>query len=183
VSSIVAKNELFERYGDRPVQPPLRPGTWVSPTGEEESDDDDQEPDCRIINADEFQGLLDKGSVVVHHWATWCESCLDEAPFVRHLHDDCGVPVVSLSWDAFEAESASTCLSDVASTAIELGMGMHQYVLDADPSEFFKQFKMTFQQVPQTWLVDGDGERVLQVEGMMDEGAVASLLKAAERLA
>ena len=35
VSSIVARKELFERYGERPVQPPLKPGTWVSPSSEE----------------------------------------------------------------------------------------------------------------------------------------------------
>ena len=56
VSALVAKNELFERYGERPVQPPLEPGRWAGSSEDAEaspedgsSDDDDDEEEKREI--------------------------------------------------------------------------------------------------------------------------------------
>ena len=40
LAALVARNELFERYGDRPVQPPLGPDDWSHDGGESSTADD-----------------------------------------------------------------------------------------------------------------------------------------------
>ena len=177
VSSIVARNELFERYGERPVQPPLKPGTWVAPTSEEEAGDDDPEPACRLISNEGLQNLIRQGPVVIHHWATWCEACVEEAPSIKALEQQVAIPVVGLSWDAFEGQPASSCKADVAAVAEELEWAMPQYVLNEKPEDFFEIFEMEFRQVPQTWLVDGNAQRVLNIDGEIDDEALSALLK------
>ena len=73
VSAVVARNELFERYGERPVQPPLEPGTWSgssdegdSPQQEPGSDDEDEDPQCSVVNVDQVRALLNDGPMVIH---------------------------------------------------------------------------------------------------------------------
>ena len=41
---------------------------------------------------------------------------------------------------------------------------------------FFDGMKMTFKQVPQTWLVNSEGEIVFQIDGVMDEDGLEALL-------
>ena len=180
VSSVVARNELFERYGERPVQPPLRPGTWVGPSGEQESEEDDQESDCRVDIVRDLSPYLNKAPAIVHHWATWCESCIDEMPMIRSLVSRSPVAVFGVSWDAFEAESAQVCVADVESVAKESGFTAQQLILDIEPEAFFDGMRMTFKQVPQTWLVNSEGETVFQIDGVMDEDGLQALLRAAE---
>ena len=179
VSSVVARNELFERYGERPVQPPLKPGTWVGSTGEQESEDDDPEPDCSVDVVHDIDSALKNGPAIVHHWATWCESCIDEMPMLREVVSQATLPVFGVSWDAFEADNAEACVADVRSVARELGFSVPQLVLDIDPEAFFDGMKMTFRQVPQTWLVNSKGETVFRVDGVMDADALEALLRAA----
>ena len=80
VSSLVARHELFERQGERPVQPPLPPDAWSggseAATVEGPANEDDDDPTCRVSDADDIVALLKSGPMVVNHWATWCESCM-----------------------------------------------------------------------------------------------------------
>ena len=191
VSAVVARNELFERYGERPVQPPLAPGSW-SNSGEEgvtsdadqqdAADDDDGDPECSTASLQNVHQLLVDGAKVVHHWATWCESCIDEMEAVRQLSIDVKLPIIGLSWDAFEAENAEACLADVRAVAKEHGLQFPQFVLDESPETFFADLKMSFKQVPQTWLVNGAGEIVHRVDGALDEASLADFKRKVELL-
>ena len=190
VSALVARNELFERYGERPVQPPLEPGRWAGSSEDVEaspedgsSDDDDDESSCTISDLDGVRSLLAGGPKVVHHWATWCESCIQEMDLVRQLAREASLPMIGLSWDAFEAENAEACVSDVREVASEHGLQFPQYVLDAQPDDFFAEMNMPFKQVPQTWLVDGAGAVVHRVEGVLDASTLSVLKEQAESLA
>jgi hypothetical protein len=183
VSAVVAKNELFERYGERPVQPPLQPGTWVAPSGEEEpSDDDDKEPDCRVATSAELRSQMKDGPLVIHHWATWCESCLEEMPVVRRLIGRSSIPVLGLSWDAFEGQSAAECVPEVEGAVREHRLENENWVLDVEPETFFEEMEMDFRQVPQTWVINGAGEIVHRVDGVITSAAFDELLQAVESL-
>ena len=183
VSAVVAKNELFERYGERPVQPPLQPGTWVAPSGEEESsDDDDKEPDCRAVTTEELLPTLKEGPRVIHHWATWCESCVEELPVLRELVGRTTVPVLGLSWDAFEGQGVQACVSDVREVARSHGLAIDNWVIDAEPDAFFAALDMEFRQVPQTWVVNGAGEIVHRVEGPVALEELDKVLEVVEAL-
>ena len=184
VSTVVAKNELFERYGDRPVQPPLKPGTWVAPVGEEEEEasEDDEEPACRVTTVEEVRVQLENGPVVIHHWATWCESCVAEMPVLRRLVGRASVPVVGLSWDAFEGQEAEACVADVLASAREHRLVTDNWVVDSDPEVFFDAMGMDFKQVPQTWVVNGSGEIVHRVDGAITSSTLDEVLLAVESL-
>jgi hypothetical protein len=183
VSAVVAKNELFERYGERPVQPPLQPGTWVAPSGEEDSsDDDDKEPDCRVATVADVHSKIQAGPLVIHHWATWCESCLEEMPVIRRLIGRTSVPVLGLSWDAFEGQPASECTAAVMDAMREYQLNNENWVLDVDPEGFFEEMGMEFRQVPQTWVINGAGEIVHRNDGIVSPAALDELLHAVESL-
>ena len=183
VSAVVAKNELFERYGERPVQSPLQPGTWVAPSGEEESsDEDDKEPDCKVANTDEVRAYIRNGPAVIHHWATWCESCIEEMAVLRRLIGRSSVPVLGLSWDAFEGQAAQACVSEVRDVARAHRLENDNWVLDAEPEAFFDSLGMEFRQVPQTWVINGSGEIVHRVDGVVSAEALDDVLQAVESL-
>ena len=182
VSSLVARNELFERYGERPVQPPLRPGTWVGTREELESNEDDQEADFSVDTVSHLGPFLQRGPALFHHWATWCESCTEEMPVIREVIAASPIPMFGVSWDAFEAESAQACMADVEAVASNLGFHVPQLVLDAKPAQFFDDMGMDFKQVPQTWLVNAKGEIVFRIDGIIDADGMEALLGAVENL-
>ncbi len=183
VSTVVAKNELFERYGERPVQPPLKPGTWVAPSEEDEqASDDDEEPACRVATVEDIRARMENGPVVIHHWATWCESCVEEMPVLRRLVGRASIPVVGLSWDAFEGGEPGSCVADVKAVAGEHRLSMENWVVDSDPDAFFDALSMDFKQVPQTWVVNGAGEIVHRVDGVIKSSTLDELLVAVESL-
>ena len=189
VSAVVARNELFERYGERPVQPPLEPGSWAgsseeaeSESEQEDSDDDDGEPKYVVSALEALESVLSNGPMIVHHWATWCESCISEMDAVRSVSRDAAVPMIGVSWDPFEGQNAADCLKDVRAVAKEHGLRIDQYVLDAEPETVFDKLNMKFKQVPQTWLVDDSGTVVLRVEGILDDQSIAGLIDQAAGL-
>ena len=111
LSALVARNELFERYGERPTEPALPPGAWSGSSSASEAveteesadeDDDDDEAHSMLRSPADIKADLQSGPMVVNHWATWCESCLKEKDMVRDLSERITVPMVGVSWDVFE---------------------------------------------------------------------------------
>ena len=122
--------------------------------------DDDEEPACRVATLEDIRARMENGPVVIHHWATWCESCVEEMPVLRRLVGRASIPIVGLSWDAFEGEEPGACLADVKAVAGEHRLSVENWVVDSDPDAFFDALSMDFKQVPQTWVVNGAGEIV-----------------------
>ena len=173
ISALVARNELFERYGERPTEPPLPEGAWSGSTDAseaeepEESDDEDDEAHCTLRSPVEIRAGLQTGPIVVNHWATWCESCSTEKDVVRDLADRINVPLVGVSWDAFEGRDSAAALADVEQYSAESRLNWPHWVVDATPDAFFEEFSLENHTVPQTWVVNGDGEVVYRVDGMV----------------
>ncbi|HCH61901.1 MAG: hypothetical protein CL927_20015 [Deltaproteobacteria bacterium] len=117
VSSVVARNELFERPGERAVTAPLSPrqvepeAPVPSPTMSQvgaanvaesaphpaaKADDDRQEPRlaqqievCDVVDIERLTEILGpkRGVRVVNHWATWCIPCIEEFDLLKSLFD------------------------------------------------------------------------------------------------
>jgi len=183
VAALVARNELFERYGDRPVQPPLGPDAWSSKDDETEAAVDDAVVgDCKLVGATAIGRAIAKGPMVVNHWATWCESCADEKPSLKALERGANVPVIGISWDAFEGADVSEALEAVQRMVTEEGLTWDQLVVKGKAPHFFKVLGIEFKQIPQTWLIDASGKIVHRVEGPIDAAGVDALLKRVESL-
>lgn len=183
VSSLVARHELFERQGERPVQPPLSPGAWSSgsePSTDSASDDEgDPDDEHRSIAADPdaLREALRRGPFVVNHWATWCESCIAELPAIRDLAERAPWPMVGVSWDSFEDGDIVRSLREVDEVAAAERLRWRQYVVDGHPDDFFGEFAIEEQQIPQTWLVDSDGTITHRIHGVIDGAEVDAILK------
>ena len=183
-SSLVARHELFERQGERAVQPPLSPDAWSggdSETAEEnEADDDEDEPSCSVSDSRAIRSVLSEGAAIVNHWATWCESCMTEVDAIRALADQSSVPMIGVSWDAFEGGDVEHALSEVMAVAREKNMNWPHYVVSDSPEEFFSALNLENRQVPQTWIVGASGEIVHRVHGVIDLDDVPALLERVE---
>jgi len=181
ISSLVARHELFERQGERPVQPPLSPGAWSSGDGNESdadaAEDDTDDDRVETADADALAGILSGGAMIVNHWATWCESCMAEKAAVRRLAERSDWPMVGISWDAFEDGDVVRSLGEVYNFVKTENIDWPQYVVDGHPDDFFNAFEITEQQIPQTWLVGPDGAILHRLHGMVDDGQIENLLE------
>ncbi len=183
VAALVSRNELFERYGDRPTQPPLSPDAWS-----QGADDDVQSKPSiesvipRLMGATAIKRGISAGPMVVNHWATWCESCSTEKTALKALFERINVPMVGVSWDAFEGASFDEALEAVQTEAADSGLAWEQWVVKGKPPHFFKVLGVQVKQVPQTWLVNAEGEVVHCIEGPIDASDVDSLVERVEAL-
>ena len=181
VASIVARNELFEKQGDRPATPPLANDAWA-PESEESSEDADDEAHCRTASLNDVVNALKTGPLVVNHWATWCEPCVSELPVLKRLDEATNVPLLGVSWDTFEGGSAEDVVPQVASFIEEQGLQWPTLVVDAQPATFFKRLDIDWEKVPQTWLIDSSGAVVHRIEGVVEQPQLADLIARVETL-
>jgi len=183
VAALVARNELFERYGDRPVQPPLDPDAWLDSGNEAEVTlEEVTTGESQLLGATAIGRAISKGPMVVNHWATWCESCADEKPALKALARQADVPIVGVSWDAFEGADYDEALQLVQRFVEEEGLTWDQLVVKGKAPHFFKVLGVEFKQIPQTWIVDASGEVVHRIEGPIEASDVDALLKRVESL-
>lgn len=110
------------------------------------------------ITLDQFRGQW----VLVNFWATWCEPCRDEMPsmreFARHFPSD-KLRLLAISIDD-STEGISPFL-------IEQGITPDDFVIahDAD-GQISARYGSRL--IPETWIVDPDGQLVGRVQGALD---------------
>ena len=188
LAALVARNELFERYGDRPVQPPLRPDDWSHDDGASSTADDGPVEQAIVAGSSQLLGAtaikrkLAEGPMVVNHWATWCESCETEKEALKELDRRSGVPLVGISWDMFEGGTPDDALAAVKAMCSDVGITWNQWVVKGKPPHFFKVLDVTSKQVPQTWIIDAQGQVVETIEGPIDSDKVKAILSRVESL-
>jgi thiol-disulfide isomerase/thioredoxin len=177
VSSLVAGHELFERAGERSVQPPLEPGAWeglASPSAEAMPT---VAAAARLLTAAPIKHEISQGPAIVHHWATWCESCMTETAALKALAARTGVPLVGVSWDTFQTPSPEAALTAVQAAVSAEEMDWKQLVVKGGSAHFFKVMGIQTKTVPQTWLVDAKGEVHLRIEGPIDMSSLDDLVE------
>ncbi|MCC6313001.1 MAG: redoxin domain-containing protein [Thermomicrobiales bacterium] len=130
----------------------------------------EQAPHFTAARLDGGEVTLDdlRGSVVVlNGWATWCEPCRVEMPFLEQLHREYGergVHVVGVSIDRGDADGA------VRAFAAEAGV---TFDILRDPRN---QFARTFRAsgVPETLLIGRDGAILHRWKGPLDVDPAAT---------
>ena len=180
VSAFVARNELFERYGDRPVQPPLDKGAWSE--GLEAAEVDHTKPVPELLGAAAIKQAISNGPAIVHHWATWCEACSAEVSLLDTLAARADARMVAVSWDGFEGADNETALAQVTEAQDDFGAGWRHIVVKGKPPHFFRTLDIAHKQIPQTWLVGRDGEVLHRIEGPMSQADVDDLIARAGKL-
>ena len=104
----------------------------------------------------ELKSLLGKGPIVVDFWATWCAPCLKELPELSKLqekYDD--IQVVAISVDK------SRKINQVKK---EVKSHHYKFLTLLDKGGIYQK-KLNIMNIPQTFLLDRDGNIIYRHEG------------------
>ena len=164
-----ARDELFEKPGERAPTPPL----------DDEGDDDEEDESGPVSAAAQVRGGGQEalaavgGPVLLHHWATWCEPCLEELPRIEALAQALGGRVYGVSWELFDAPGAvGEVATRVQGFCEAQGLSWPSLVWTEGPDALFDAQDMTYRKIPQSRVVAADGEILHEVHGPLDDGAL-----------
>ena len=139
----------------------------------------------RVVDMDQLKATLasQQRPVVVHHWATWCEACVEELPEVDALVERLGATaqVLGVSWELFQpyGQEEFEVVGSVAKYATDQGLTMPTLIYRGPPESLFAGLPLDFEQIPQTRVFDALGNELCAFKGPMsgdDLAAVAELV-------
>lgn len=114
-----------------------------------------------VTLADLADALKPRGRPVIeHHWATWCEPCLDELPQIQAL--DAAVrgraDVIGVSWERFtDDRGADATVEKVAKFMAARGLTFRTLIVEPRPDELFVELDLPVTTIPQTRVLDARG--------------------------
>lgn len=131
--------------------------------------------------------LLPAGKpLVVNHWATWCDPCVDELPrLVRAAAGVAGVgEFLGVSWDLFDHPGEPEKVArKVAGFADSVGVGYPSVLFTGEAKELFTLLNLDFELIPQTVVIAPDGKVTWHKKGVIDHDDVFPLIKAVKAAA
>jgi cytochrome c biogenesis protein CcmG/thiol:disulfide interchange protein DsbE len=115
--------------------------------------------------------------LVVNHWATWCDGCLEEVPALVALYKKWSdrVPFVGIGWELLNGADPGAGLELVAAAHRDHGMPWRTLVYTGAADDMFVALELPSTQIPQTFVLDGDGVPKFWHLGALDERDVAEL--------
>ena len=211
VSFRVSADGLFEQPGERAPTPPLPtapksphtpiPEAAVSsdplpgPRSNVEPSLDASPPVSRPVASRPADGCVPVGvpglkaaltpghtALVVNHWATWCDPCVDELPRLVRAAAGLGnsAEFIGVSWDLFDHPGApAKVAAKVAAFASSSGVGFASVLFTGTPAELFSACGLDVELVPQTIVLAPDGTVCWHKKGMITDDDVFPLIAAA----
>lgn len=122
---------------------------------------------------------------VVNHWATWCDPCVEEIPLLVavHLQLEDFADFIGISWDLFDDDRPPAEVAEHVANFASVRAVRYRSLLVTDPPErFFAGMNLTFDKIPQTWVIAPDGAVLRRIEGALDEASAAELVRFVEGL-
>ena len=116
--------------------------------------------------------------MIVNHWASWCDGCVEEFSDLATLYvgaEKEGVEMVGISWELFEGGGPETAVQMVSHCQEEYNLLFGSWVLLDAPSVAFKALSIEWEKIPQTWLFK-NGQRVYVHQGLLCEADIEVLL-------
>lgn len=146
IASRVRKNHLFEQEHEREPHPPLQL----------------EKPDMttsmiRFASAQEIKKALSShvGWQLVHHWATWCDGCMEEIDdiekFSAQLAQE-GVSTKGISWELFNGTPPQHAIPVVRHVHLAHSLSFPTEIVQDAPDNFFAVLGLSQEQIPQTAL-------------------------------
>jgi thiol-disulfide isomerase/thioredoxin len=124
--------------------------------------------------------------LVVNHWATWCDPCVEELP--RLVRSAAGLGDIAeflgVSWDLFDHPGdAKKVAKKVGAFADSVGVGYASVLYTGQPQELFDACKLDYELIPQTLVIAPDGTVVYHHKGMLMDDDVFPLIRAVKAAA
>jgi thiol-disulfide isomerase/thioredoxin len=124
--------------------------------------------------------------LVINHWATWCDPCIDELP--RLVRAAAGVADIGeflgVSWDLFDHPGKpATRAAEVARFADSVGVGYPSVLFTGTPEQLFAITGFDWHFIPQTLVIAPDGRVVWHKKGVVDHDDVFPLIAAVKECA
>lgn len=116
--------------------------------------------------------------LLVNHWATWCDGCVEELPLLVALHGRIGgrLDFVGVGWELFSsAEGPEGALRAVEAVARAHGVGWRTLVFTGEPHELFAGLELADELIPQTLLLDADGAVRFRHTGPVGSAEIAQI--------
>lgn len=194
MSRRVATDGLFEQPGERPPTPPLRSAPQAPATASAERSAAIA-PSAALAAARPSEGCVpvDRAGLlaaltpsgkplVINHWATWCDPCVDELPRLVRTAAGLGAQadMLGVSWDLFDHPGdPRQVAARVADFAASSGVGFASVLFTGDPAELFAACGLDVELVPQTLVLAPDGKVVWHKKGVITDDDVFPLIAAA----
>ena len=163
IASIVEKNHLFEQPNERSPQPPLQEVTRQREDAVFLSD-----TSTLVQQIQESSGWL-----FVHHWASWCDGCMEELSdihqWIQQLAEQ-GIESKVLSWELFNGTPPQHALPVVRHIHQSNQLCFSSFIVTGAPEDFFTALDLAHQQIPQSSLYK-DGRCVFSHLGILSTEA------------
>ena len=162
-----------------------RPSAETSAT--EQPQDGSNTSRCRPADLSMLHSAILEGGrpLLVNHWATWCDGCVEELPMLIELHNKAAdkVDFLGVSWDGFQSggDPQQLCLW-VEKFAARQALPWDSLLVDAAPQALFTALDMACHTVPQIWLINAEGTVVHRVEQVLDDQLLMELSAAIDSL-
>lgn len=132
----------------------------------------------RLADLEILRGVLRPAGrpLLVNHWATWCEGCVEELPdLVELVQAHAGaIDAVGISWELFSS-SRPGAVQRVEAVARRHGLAWPSWIFDGEPEELFEGLSLTDRLIPQTTLFGPGGKRRFHHVGALDATALREL--------
>ena len=161
IAKRVEKNHLFEQPHERVRQPSLR---FEKPNIDE---------DVSLSSIEDIASLIHRhpGWHLVHHWATWCDGCMEEIADVQKFTSalkEMGISTTGISWELFNGTPPQHALPVVQHVHVSHSLGFTSKVIRGNPDDFFEKLALKEHQIPQTALYK-NGECIYSHLGILSQ--------------
>lgn len=188
----VERDDLFEKPGERPPTAPLAPAPPVAgspravgPSRAAPAAELPARPAAGCVPVDLAglrAALVPSGRpLVVNHWATWCDPCVEELPRLVRAHAGAAdlADFLGVSWDLFDHPGDPEAVAKkVARFADGMGVGYPSVLYTGTPESLFAGLGLGFELIPQTLVLGADGRVAWHHRGMLTDDDVEPLLRA-----
>ena len=159
IAQRMEKNHLFEQPQERRPHPPLR---FEKPKTVEKVYFSSVEEIVHDIHSQ-------SGWRLVHHWATWCDGCMEEIDDIQRFTSNLslmGVSTVGISWELFNGTPPQHALPVIQHVHLAHSLDFESKVVKGNPEDLFDKLGLSEHQIPQTAIYK-DGQCVYSYLGIL----------------